>query len=318
MRQECHITSKAIYPLPWRENSPGLIFDLKDKRFALVDVLDQLCSAENNPRQWEGTIYLRLHAILHLYFFLESKECQEPVREAMLHYYPLLVTSQSDTEEKTLHQDFFEDSGLYFKHLFGESPSIFQSFCSAFTSREITSLPIAVFHCINSCTDMMTNRSQEDLDFTKHAAAGLDDLFQHFLLSEDLDPTSPQVEEGRYHTLTSILYSVGISFYNRPLSADCTPDPNWWKLSYSWLALMEQQLAKFSTIQHLPTLAGHDVGDDHYHTVDGIGNHSVHAANKHPITKEHLCKLINMMKEVLDQYPLPLPLVGVQDPQLND
>jgi hypothetical protein len=311
----------------------------KDRRQALLDVLHQLLGAENGGDQccqWEGSISLRLRVIIHLYYCLGEQECHTSVWEAMLCCYPLLVNSWSDgSEDEVPDQEFLNDSQKYFLKLFQESPPTFQEFCSSFTSKHISSLPNAALACIksqfttaNKMGDMgegakgsmeedgvgvglkITEGTGVGLDTdkiipekAKYTAAGLDEIFQHFLLSEDLDSTFP-MGEGQYHTLSNLIALVSNSL------ADHTSNPCWWTLSYSWLDLMEQQLAKLSATQYDIQVihTGHGYVEGHHNTADEIGEHSVRLANDtYIIVRERLHELANMVRGVLDQYPLPLP-----------
>jgi hypothetical protein len=289
----------TVHLSPWSGAPSGIAGgNSMVQQAAILHVLNQLLGADNGTNHWEGSMLLRLHVILQLYDCLDQKECQEPICKAMFHCYPLVVTSQPGLEDKPLYQDFIDLSKEYFNKLFEESPSTFKSFCSSFTAKGLSSLPDAVFDCISGYMD---GRTQEDPELTKNAAAGLGHLFQHFLAcNEDQDSGFYhwQVEEEQYDTLSDLI----------GLIIDClagqSSDPCWWKLSYSWLSLLEQQLAMFSATKCDPVLTGYD--DNHYYMTDEIGNHSDHTADNPSTHADLLHQLIIEMEEALERYPLPL------------
>jgi hypothetical protein len=239
-------------------------------------------------------MWLRLCTILHLYYCLEEKECQAAVCKAMLHCYPLLVTSQSGPEDEAPHQDFLDSTQTYFIKLFENSPSTFQLLCSSFITKQVTSLPNAALECIS--LHMIGRLQGGDSELIKFDAAKLDDLFQHFLLhKEDTDSTLPQVEEGRYCTLSELIDLVVLYCL-----AHYRTDLCWWNLSYSWLNLMEQQLTGLSGTRRNPTLTDHDDGEDCNNTTDKIRTHPNHDTNNSPINAKQLCKLIDRIKRNLN------------------
>jgi hypothetical protein len=309
-----------IQPSPWVK---FLIWPNESERQALSKVLHQLLNAENGMDGWEGSARLRLCAIISLYFFFDKEECHASVCKAMFHYYPLLLTSKSGSEEGAVDQPaFLHDSQTYFDRLFmsSSSPSTFQSFCSLFNSSHFPNLPEAFLSCIALHVDSasrttMANRNLFDRSpvsrpWTMNASVGLDDLFRYFLIhQEGSDSNLANREEERYRTLSRLI-NIVIDSSACFSKTDCgTPDPCWWKLFYSWLDVMEQQLAKISTAQcdPIPAVHGEEPEEGKNSTTDDVGNHSFRITENRPIGADHLRELINRVKGALDEYPLPLP-----------
>jgi hypothetical protein len=283
------------------------------KAQALTHVLHHLCAENGIMYRWNGSMHLRLSAILHLYNFLHQNECHELVSKAMFRCYPLLLTSQSGSEEEAVDQAFLNDSEKYFLSLFRRSPSNFRSFCSSFASTHINNLPDAAIQCI----EWHLRSSWKDFRYKLPAVkildtitAGLDDLFRHFLKRKlDLNSTVRQVEEGQYPTLLRLLDIVITFRYSLLGFGRHDIDHCLWKLLDSWLDITEQQLARFSPMQRDPVLAGHGEEEENS-AADDIEHPSVHTAHSEdrPMHADHLRDLVDRIKRALDRYPLELPL----------
>jgi hypothetical protein len=229
---------------PWNENYIYIRrASERDNRKMLKNVLGQLVQPTNGCYIWEGSVSLRLQAIVELHSVLidTEREHDEPTYQALLYWFLRLHISRSDPETgdevlSSMLNDFL------LKVMKG-SPRAFLVFCSSLTSTRISGPLDTILNCIQDIVALLALGGR---DASQIVTAGLDGLFRYFLQTENAKAVNLPCPSARDNSLHSL--SVIINCASRGLELSDHEDC-WWKISYSWLHLLKKRLVEASEDQ---------------------------------------------------------------------